>query len=332
MKTIFPAKLKKGDEVRVIAPARSISVISNDIISTAINKLRGELGLKVTFGRRVNNVEIFNSALIRDRVDDLNDAFLDKNVKGIISAIGGYNSNQLLDYIDWGNIRKNPKVFCGFSDLTALINAIYAMTGLVTYLGPNFATFGQKLYFDYTLKYFKRCLMDNGTLELLPSKYWLDDKWKKDQYKRYPIQNDGYLIINQGETRGTITGGNLCTLNLLHGTKYFPNLKESILFIEDDELSKDNTLVEFERNLQSLMQQPNANKINGIVVGRFQKASKVNIKDLIKIFTLRSEFANMPIIANVDFGHTDPKITFPIGGLAKIKALSGLVSLEILKY
>ena len=99
----------------------------------------------------------FTSSSIESRIEDFTYAFSDTNVKAIFTAIGGVNSNQLLKYIDWELIKNNPKIFCGFSDITALNNSIFTKTGLVTYSGPFItSTFGQKLHFDDTLDYIKK--------------------------------------------------------------------------------------------------------------------------------------------------------------------------------
>ena len=310
MKKIYPPKLQIGDEIRVVAPSCSISIISSMNREIA-NKRFEELGFKVSFGKHVEEIDEFNSSSIKSRVADLHKAFLDKNVKAVFTVIGGFNCNQLLKYINWDIIKNNRKIFIGFSDTTALQNAIYAKTGLVTYSGPAWSTFGQKYHLDYTLEYFKKCLMLDEEFEVKPSKNWTDDEWYMNQEKRVPIKNDGWLIINRGTARGTILGANLCTLNLLQGTEYIPNLNNSILFLEDDDTSKD---VDFDRNLQSLIHLPSFNGVKGIIIGRFQKASVITNEKLIKIIKSKSELKNIPVIANVDFGHTSPIITFPIGG------------------
>lgn len=327
-KKIYPAKLIAGDEVRIIAPSCSLALISNEIREIA-NKRFAELGLKLSFGKHVEEKDDFVSSSIQSRIEDLHDAFRDKNVKAVITVIGGFNSNQLLRYIDWDLIQNNPKVFCGYSDITALNNAIFAKTGLVSYSGPFYSTFGQELYLDYTLEYFKKCIFSDTPFEIKPSEKWSDDCWYKDQKDRNLIKNDGFLIINEGETSGTIIGANLCTLNLLQGTEYFPSLIDSILFIEDDEESSANN---FDRDLQSLIHLPDFKNVRGIVIGRFQKASKIPNKILIKIIKTKKELDNLPVIANVDFGHTDPKITFPIGGEINLVAKENKIKLELAKY
>ena len=325
--TIYPDKLRNGDEVRVISPSRSIAILGEESKKIANERFK-DLGLMLSFGHHVEECDEFNSSSIKSRIDDLHEAFADKKVKAILTVIGGFNSNQLLRYIDWGLIRNNPKIICGFSDITALNNSFYAKTGLVTYSGPHYSSFGQKLYFEYTLEYFKKCLMTEKPFEVKPTLEWSDDEWYLDQDKRVLKPNDGNWIINSGQAEGVIIGANLCTFNLLQGTEYFPSLKDSVLFIEDDYESQP---YHFDRDLQSLIHLPDFKAVKGVVIGRFQKKSKMTAKLLKKIIKSKKELDKLPVIANVDFGHTDPKINFPIGGQVEIKAGEKSV-IKILKH
>ena len=253
---MIPAKLKSGDEVRVIAPSRSMAILGEDCKSLATRRLE-ELGLKVTFGKHVMEADSdYLAASVEARVEDLNEAFKDKNVKAILTVIGGFNSNSILDYIDYEAIKENPKIFCGFSDITALSNAIHAKTGLVTYSGPHYSSFGMLKGFEYTLEYFKKMFFQEEEFEIKASENWSDDAWFIDQENRKFEKHEGMFIINEGEAEGNIVGGNLCTLNLLQATPYMPNIENKILFLEDDNLSGDVFLMEFDRNLQSLMHMP----------------------------------------------------------------------------
>jgi muramoyltetrapeptide carboxypeptidase LdcA involved in peptidoglycan recycling len=310
MKKIYPKKLEKGDEIRVVAPSCSMSIIS-PVVREIANKRLKDLGFKISFGKNVEEIDDFRSSSIKSRVADLHKAFSDKKVKAVFAVLGGFNCNQLLKYLDWNIIKNNPKIFIGYSDTTALQNAIFAKTGLVTYSGPVWSTFGQKLHFNYTLDYFKKCLMTNELIDIKPTENWTDDAWYKDQDNRNPIKNDGWLIINKGKASGTLLGANLCTFNLLQGTEYMPDLKESVLFLEDDETSNP---VLFDRDLQSLIHLPGFKGVRGIVIGRFQKASEMTNEKLIQIINTKAELKSLPVIVNVDFGHTSPIITFPIGG------------------
>jgi len=313
---MIPDKLKKGDEVRVISPSRSMSMISKETQDIA-NKRFDELGLKVSFSKNILESDEFVSSSIESRIEDLHAAFLDKNVKGIFTTIGGYNSNQLLKHIDFDIIKNNPKIICGYSDITALSNSIYSKTSLVTYYGPHYSTLGMKKGLGYTTDYLKKCLMQEEEFEISTSTEWSDDLWFLDQEKRNFVKNPGCNPFLEGEASGTIVGGNLCTLNLLQGTEFMPSLEDSILFLEDDEASNP---TEFDRNLQSLLHQPGFQKVKGIVIGRFQKASKIPNNLLEKILSTKKELQNIPIITNADFGHTTPHFTFPIGGTVKIKS------------
>lgn len=328
MERIFPGKLKAGDEVRVIAPARSLAIISKQTREIA-NKRIEELGLKLTFSKHVEEMDDFASSSIESRVEDLHEAFSDKNVKAVFTVIGGFNSNQLLKYIDWDLIKNNLKIISGYSDITALNDAFFAKTGLVTYSAPQYSTFGQKLYFDYTLDYFKKCLMSDNPFDIKPSNSWSDDAWYKDQENRKLIPNEGWLTINEGKAVGTILGANLCTFNLLQGTEYMPSLKDSVLFLEDDCTSK---AYDFDRNLQSLIHLPDFSGVKGMVIGRFQKESEMTNSLLTQVVKTKRELNNIPVLANVDFGHTSPIISFPIGGTSKLEVTKDKQFLQILEH
>ena len=322
-------KLKKGDEVRVIAPSRSMVILGEDCKKIATERLEA-LGLKVTFGKYVMEADSdYLCTSVEHRVEDLNEAFKDKNVKAILTVIGGFNSNQMLDYIDYEAIKENPKIFCGFSDITALSNSIYAKTGLVTYSGPHYSSFGMLKGFEYTLEYFKKMFFEDKEIEIKSSKEWSDDAWFIDQENREFIKNDGMFVINEGEAEGEIVGGNLCTLNLLQGTEYMPNIENKILFLEDDDMAGKIYLMEFDRNLQSLIHMPEFKTVKALVLGRSQKATDMTKEKWIKLIKNKPELANIPVIAGVDFGHSTPIITFPIGGDAKLKAKDNNIELYI---
>ena len=329
MKKLIPEKLKKDDEIRVIAPSRSMKILRKDCIELATKRLEEE-GFKVTFAEHVMDSfdDEYNCAKIEDRVKDLEAAFRDKNVKAILTVIGGYNSNQLLQYINYDVIKENPKILCGYSDITILLDSIYAKTGLITYYGPHFSSFGMRNGFDYTLEYFRKMFMNSeDKIDIQPAEKWSNDSWFKEQEKRTFIQNEGYLVINEGEAEGEIVGGNLCTLNLLQGTEYMPDLENKILFLEDDGLVGKAFLMEFDRDLQSLLH--TIKKVQGIVIGRAEKNCEMTEDKWIKLIKNKIELNGIPVIANVDFGHTTPIFTFPIGGYAKIVAKDGNTSIQI---
>ena len=247
----------------------------------------------------------------------------------VITVIGGFNSNQLLRYLDYDLIKKNPKILCGYSDITALGNAIFAKTGLVTYSGPHFFSFGEKNGFDDTLEYFKKCLMGEDSFDVLPSKQWSDGRWANDQDNRKFVSNEGYWVINEGSAKGTLIGGNQCTLNLLQGTEFMPALTDAVLFLEDDDEAHAATI---DRDLQSLIHLPDFAKVQGIVFGRFTPKTGMTQELLAKIVKTKKELDQLPVIANVDFGHTTPFITFPIGGEVELVAKEGISKIKIIRH
>jgi len=328
---IYPPKLKAGDEVRIIAPATSLSKMTDDDISKSLLRFE-ELGLKITFSKHAKEIDEFRSSSVEHRLEDLYDAFLDPNVKAIITATGGYNCNRLLLYIDWDIIKNNPKIFGGFSDITALSNAIFAKTGLVTYSSPSFSSLGSAIDDEYDAEYFKKCLFPDEPFEIESSDKW-DDKrmWANPEDRKW-LPNDGMWDIREGRAEGTIIGGNLCTLNLLQGTEYMPSLQDSILFLEEDATAGEYTDVEFERNLVSLTHLPDFHSVKGLVIGRFQKNGSPSKERLTKMLSGIRELNSLPIIANADFGHTNPKITFPIGGAASVEVKGNESRITILEH
>jgi len=325
---IFPKKLSRGSNIRVVAPSRSIIIISAGSRKIA-NERFANLGFNISFGKHVEECDDFLSSSIASRVADLHDAFRDDSVDAVFSVIGGFNCNQLLRYIDWDLIKKHPKIFIGYSDMAVLQNAMLAKTALVTYSGPAWSSFGQRLYFDYSMDCFKKCLMDDSPFSIEPSDSWSDDEWYKNQEDRHLIKNNGWRVINEGKAEGTIIGSNLCTLNLLQGTEYFPGLDNSVLFIEDDEVSDP---VTFDRDLQSLIHQKEFGGAKGLVIGRFQKQSKMENRLLDQIILSKKELSKIPVITDVDFGHTSPMITYPLGGEVRMVAEVEKSKIEILKH
>ncbi|ULO10369.1 LD-carboxypeptidase [Paenibacillus sp. 19GGS1-52] len=309
-------KLRLGDEIRIISPSRSLALISTEQREQAKRQLES-IGFRISFSKNSLETDEFASSTIESRIEDLHDAFLDPNVKGILTTLGGFNCNQLLRYIDYSIIESNPKRLCGYSDITALSNAIFAKTGLITYSGPHFSTFAMLHGNEYTVEYFQKIMLSNEEIILKASDQWSDYDWHLDQENRIFSKNEGPYIINAGHAQGILIGGNLCTLNLLQGTEFMPSLLNSILFLEDDYESLPAT---FDRDLQSLIHLPEFGNVKGIVIGRFQKASQMTENLLRKIIKSKRELLRIPIIADVDFGHTSPQITFPIGGRVSINA------------
>ncbi len=298
---MIPARLKPGDEIRVIAPSRSLSIIWPVMYDGAVEYWK-ERGHHVTLGRRSRELEDFMSPSIAAKVDDIHEAFADPKVKMVVSCIGGFNSNHILPHLDYDLIGRNPKILCGYSDVTALLNAVHAKTGLITYHGPHFSTFGMDKERDYTWKAFVDCLSQSAPVQLVPSAAARE-----------------YTVLQPGVCEGEIIGGNLCTLNLLQGTPHMPDLRGKVLFLEDDNIMGEYFCYEFARNLASLLQCEGAAEIAGIVFGRFEESCGMTA-DIMRRIIRNVVPENVPVIFGADFGHVFPMITFPIGGRVRVEA------------
>lgn len=311
METTLPRKLLAGDEIRVIAPARSRALVMEHDNTRWIDERFAAMGLALSYGAHVDEDDDVRSSSIDSRVADLHDAFADPAVAGVVTVIGGFNSNELLPHIDWELIRRHPKILCGYSDITALQNAMLARANLVTYSGPHWSTFGMRDHFEPTGRWFRDCLFETQPLQLRPSAAYTDDLWFLDQEDRTPRPHAGWVVLQHGEAQGRIVGGNLCTLNLLQGTEFMPSLDGCVLFLEDDERSNP---TEFARDLTSLLQLPDAALVRGLVLGRFQDASAMSRDSVAQIVGRQPVLAGKPVVWGLDFGHTNPMLTFPVGG------------------
>jgi muramoyltetrapeptide carboxypeptidase len=316
MRVRVPRRLGPGSTVRVIAPALSMAVYAAENQEIR-DRHFAELGLSVTLGKHVTETDPAGSSSIRARVEDFMEAFTDPSVDAILTAIGGFNSNELLPFIDWPQIASNPKIFCGYSDITALHNAILAQCGFMTYIGPHHFNFGMDQGFGPTQQHFVQCLWSTSPFSLRPPPVWSDDRWYQDQQARSFEVNEGWWPMQTGRNSGVLVGGNLSTFSLLHGTCYIPSLRGSIVLVEDDQ---DTSPADFDRRLTSLLQQPDAEYITGLLIGRFQRRSGMTYARLQRIIETKDALHGRPVVANVDASHTDPLYTLPIGGILTVEA------------
>ncbi|MBM7767886.1 S66 family peptidase [Glutamicibacter nicotianae] len=322
--TVIPARLQAGDAVRVIAPSCSRTFVMEFDNTQWINERFDAMGLKLEFGEHVDENDDFDSSSIPSRVADLHAAFADASVAGIISVIGGFNSNELLPYLDWELIAANPKVFCGYSDFTALANAVHAKTGLVTYIGAHWSSFGMRDHFEPTGQWFRAATHEHAW-SIEHATEFTDDLWFMDQDNRSVNATSGPWILNEGAATGMVIGGNLGTLRLLQGTEFMPSLDGAVLFVEDDGAAD---IHEFARSLASLLQIPEAEKIRGLAIGRFQLESSITRSLLEQVIAKHPILQDLPVVANLDFGHTSPMFTIPIGGYATLSTSDDAVQLR----
>jgi muramoyltetrapeptide carboxypeptidase len=268
---------------------------------------------EVVMGQHVFTRRGHSSASAADRAADLMDLFRDDSVGAVFAALGGHNSHQLLPFLDYDMIRRHPKVFVGFSDVTALVLGIYARARLVTFNGPGFSTFCQPELPSYTQQSFDAVVRGEGETTVVASRCWADNAW----YLSHPPAprqwrtNPGWRVHRAGIAEGPSLGGHVSTLLSLVGTPYFPDLSDSVLFLEDDETT---TPARFDRALTQLRQIGVFERVRGLVVGRFPSAVPFHDDDsLAMVLDEVLEGYDFPVVTEVDFSHTDPLITIPMG-------------------
>lgn len=291
---MIPSKLKKGDTIGVIAPSNYIEKDDLEYINASIALMEAS-GFKVKFGKYVFEDTLGYGTSPGKRAADINWAFKDDEVKAIMCVKGGEDSNTTLDYIDYEMIKKHPKIICGFSDNTSILNAIHEKTGLVTYHGPTFKSL-TSWETGYAYKQFIKTFVEN-TESLIMGE-----------------PEDEYTTIQAGQTTGELVGGNLSLFTKLVCGKYAVNLQDKILFLE--ELGFEAAPEMVNSNIYYLKQNGVFDRIAGLWIGNYEHPSKVSIEKIIKN-AIGDEY-KFPIIKSDNFGHIDKKIIIPIGTKAEI--------------
>ena len=291
---MIPSKLKKGDTIGVIAPSNYIEKDDLEYINASIALMEAS-GFKVKFGKYVFEDTLGYGTSPEKRAADINWAFKDDEVKAIMCVKGGEDSNITLDYIDYEMIKKHPKIICGFSDNTSILNAIHEKTGLVTYHGPTFKSL-TSWETGYAYKQFIKTFAEN-TESLIMGE-----------------PEDEYTTIQAGQATGELVGGNLSLFTKLVCGKYAVNLQDKILFLE--ELGFEAAPEMVNSNIYYLKQNGVFDRIAGLWIGNYEHPSKVSIEKIIKN-AIGDEY-KFPIIKSDNFGHIDKKIIIPIGTKAEI--------------
>lgn len=291
---MIPTKLKKGDTIGVIAPSNYIEKDDLEYINASIALMEAS-GFKVKFGKYVFEDTLGYGTSPEKRAADINWAFKDDEVKAIMCVKGGEDSNTTLDYIDYEMIKKHPKIICGFSDNTSILNAIHKKTGLVTYHGPTFKSL-TSWETGYAYKQFVKTFVED-TRSLIMGE-----------------PEDEYTTIQAGQATGELVGGNLSLFTKLVCGKYAVNVQDKILFLE--ELGFEAAPEMVNSNIYYLKQNGVFDRIAGLWIGNYEHPSKVSIEKIIKN-AIGDEY-KFPIIKSDNFGHIDKKIIIPIGTKAEI--------------
>jgi len=287
-------------------------------------------GIRVIDGRLFGKQDYYRSGSIKERADEFNQLLYNDDVQVLMAAIGGYNSNSILPYIDYEYLKKHPKIIIGYSDTTALLLGIYAKTGLITFYGPALASsFGEfPPFVDWTFDNFKSVICDDLTVpyEYKMPAVWTDEfiSWSEQDRAKEEYANSWVSVI-PGTCRGRLVGGNLNTMHGFFGTEYMPEIKQGdILFIEDS--LKDACTIE--RSFSMLKLAGVFDKISGIVLGKHEKFDDNGTGR--KPYEILLEVlgdCQIPFLAEFDCCHTHPMFTLPIGCEVELDATNKKFSL-----
>lgn len=301
MKVVKPKKLQKGDLIGLVSPASLPEDLTR--IEKSV-KYFEQLGYRVEVGKNVGKSRGYLAGTDDERLEDLHYMFGKKEVKAIFSVRGGYGSGRLLNRINFNLIKKNPKIFVGYSDITALQMAFLRKCKLVTFAGPMPAVdFHKEEVVKFTEENFWRLLTSSRKIGKIANP-----------------ESEKFFVLNKGRGNGPIIGGNLALIASIWGTSYMPDVKDSILMLED--IGEPPYRVD--RMLNQLKLSGVFEKINGIILGRFVDCYEADgSKDSLTLNEVINDYLtglNIPVIYNIKHGHIDENITIPFGVNCKINA------------
>jgi muramoyltetrapeptide carboxypeptidase len=300
-KTIIkPRRLQVGDTIGLINPA----AFNYEKEVKPFFKVIENLGLKVKLGEHFYDRYGYLAGKDADRAADVNAAFADREVQAIFTGMGGWGCNRILPLLDYNMIRNNPKIIMGFSDITALLLAIYAKTNIITFHGP----LGVSSWSPFTIDYVKQVLFDGESVTM---------------------QNTGTIkveTISSGKARGKLIGGNLSVLAATIGSAYLPAWENSILFVE--EVGEE--VYRIDRMLTQLKLAGILDRISGFVFGQCTKCEAEKPQESLTLSQVLSDHIRplrIPAWYGSMVGHIRDKFTLPIGLQVEIDADSGTIRL-----
>ena len=308
MAIVKPKRLKPGEVIGIISPASSPEDLSK--INRGVTYLE-KLGYRVEIGKNVGLKEGYLAGSDKQRLDDLHEMFKRKEVRAIFCVRGGYGSGRLLDKIDYNLIKKNPKIFVGYSDINALQSAFFTKTGLISFAGPMVAVDFHDEVSPFTEEVFWRTITSDKKIG-----------------KLHNPRNEKFFTLNKGRAVGRIIGGNLTLLASLIGTEYLPKMKDTILLLEDINEAP----YRIDRMLNQFRLTKAFKQIKGVILGHFvdcvnsdPSSSSFSLNEVIIDYFQKQ--MKLPIIYNVKHGHIKDNITIPYGVKCVLNASLGFVDI-----
>jgi len=308
-KLLKPPRLRPGDLIGLVAPA---SPMKHDRLEHGIRYLEN-LGFKINPGKFVYHEHGYLAGRDRERADDINKMFRDRRVKAIFCIRGGYGTPRLLPLLDYHAIRANPKIFVGYSDITAIQLAMLRHAGLITFSGPMVAAEMAKGIDPFTEENFWRILMHPEPFGDL-------------------VRPAGghYQIITRGNAAGQLLGGCLSLLACLVGSPYFPNVQGRIFCVEEIGEAP----YRLDRMLAQLREAGILKNIGGFVLGQMTDCVPTDNEPSQTIEDLMRDFIKplkIPAMAGLDYGHVNVKYTLPFGVQAELIARGTQSKLKIVE-
>jgi muramoyltetrapeptide carboxypeptidase len=300
-----PGRPRPGDTVGLVRPATAAFV--SEPVEIMVEALES-LGFEVVLGENYFARHGYFGGADTDRAADINHFFRDPDIRMIVAS-GGWGGARLLPLIDYGAVRDNPKVFLGYSDVTALHTAIHARTGLVTFHGPAPLN-------NFSADYFRRVVM-NGEAVSMRNLSGITDNTLVQTENR--IQT-----IAGGTARGRILGGNLTVLTTILGSPYLPDWQDSILFIED----VNEAIYRVDRMLTQLSLAGVLGKISGFVFGRCTECGPgegYGALSMEQVLREHIEPLGIPAFSGSMIGHIEEQFTIPLGIPVEIDATAGTI-------
>jgi muramoyltetrapeptide carboxypeptidase len=279
-KSVRPPRLKPGDTIGIVAPAGPFDPEKFMKGKSVLESM----GFQTVFEEGVFQKHGFLAGTDIQRADQVNRLFADPTVQAIFCARGGYGSMRILSLLDFETIQTHPKIFLGFSDISAMLSVFFDRCSLVTFHGPVVTTLAKAT--EKTIIAMKTVLTSDVPFELTP---------------------ENGKVIKPGVCSGALIGGNLTTLCHLVGTSFEPNFKEKILLIEDvGEMP-----YRIDRMLTQMKLAGCFNEIAGLILGTFKECGQLN--EIVDIFNDIFEDLDIPILAGFEVGHGEHNLTIPMG-------------------
>lgn len=303
-------RLRLGDTVGLVAPANATFLeVELDIARETLVAL----GLHVKTGAHVLDRYGYLAGRDRDRAADVNALFADPEVRAILALRGGWGSARLLPHLDYALIRRHPKILMGYSDVTALLNAVHAQTGLVTFHGPV----GISTWTPFSIEHMAAVLFEADSPTLANPKELGD---------RLVQTEDRIQTLTPGRARGRLVGGNLTVLSAIVGSPYVPDLDGAILFLEDT----GEAIYRMDRMLTHLKLAGLLSRLKGFVFGRCtdcKPGEGYGALTLDEVLDDHVKPLGVPAFRGSMIGHIDRQFTVPVGLECEIDATAGTIRL-----